>query len=203
VALDARRRLFVSEYLVLLSAPKAAVRAGFQPKMGSLLLKEPEVASLIEKGVERRQRMLEISAERVLGELGTLAFSDARKLFRDDGSLVPPNEWSDEIAGAVSSVEVDEKYDWIGTGQDREKVQVGFTKKVKLWDKSGALQMLGKHFQLWQDQAERRVDEMDADARVLRAAALIAAGLARIREKEALPALPASEATVEAGHGDE
>jgi hypothetical protein len=47
------------------------------------------------------------------------------------------------------------------------------------------------------------VDEMDADARVLRAAALIAAGLARIREKEALPALPASEATVEAGHGDE
>lgn len=203
MALDARRRLFVSEYLVLLSASKAAVRAGYQPKMGSLLLKEPEVHALVERGLERRQRMLEISAEKVIGELGALAFSDPRKLFRDDGSMLPPSDWPDEVASAVSSIEVNELFDWQDNGAGREKVQVGFTKKLKLWDKPAALQMLGKHFQLWQDQAERRVDEMSEDERVLRAATLIAAGLARLKAKEALGALPASEATVEAAHGDE
>lgn len=186
--MDARRRLFLKEYFVDLKASRAAERAGFTAAMGTRLLKEPEVALAVEKALAQRERALEINADKVLAEIGGIAFSDVRKLFREDGSLLPPNEFPDDMAGAVSSVEVEELFEWQpkDDGRGKEKVQVGFTKKLKLWDKPAALTMLGKHFKLWAEQVDVTVSAMSEEERLLRAEALVALGLARARERNLL-----------------
>jgi phage terminase small subunit len=186
---DARRRLFVKEYFVDLKSTKAAERAGFSPALGPKLLKEPEVHAEVEKQLALRERAIEVTADRALAEIGTIAFSDIRKIFRADGSLLPPAEFPDDIAGAISSVEVDELFEWQPRedgGRGKEKVQVGFTKKLKLWDKPAALTMLGKHFKLWSEQVEVTVNAMSEEERLLRVEALIVTGLARAREKAML-----------------
>jgi phage terminase small subunit len=181
---DARRRLFVKEYFVDLESSKAAKRAGFSTAMGRKLLMEPEVRAEVERQLARRGRAIEVPAE-----IGAIAFSDIRKVFRPDGSLLPPADFPDDMAGAISSVEVDELFEWQPRedgGRGKEKVQVGFTKKLKLWDKPAALTMLGKHFKLWADQVEVTVNAMSEEERLLRVEALIVAGLARAREKAML-----------------
>jgi phage terminase small subunit len=186
---DARRRLFVKEYFVDLESSKAAKRAGFSTAMGRKLLMEPEVHAEVERQLALRERAIEVTADRALAEIGAIAFSDIRKVFRPDGSLLPPADFPDDMAGAISSVEVDELFEWQPRedgGRGKEKVQVGFTKKLKLWDKPAALTMLGKHFKLWADQVEVTVNAMSEEERLLRVEALIVAGLARAREKAML-----------------
>lgn len=73
----------------------------------------------------------------------TLANADLRKLFDPNGGLLPVEKWPDDVAQFVSSIEVDELYE--GTGKGRQ--QIGWTKKVKLWDKLKALEQLAKHFE--------------------------------------------------------
>lgn len=184
LSLDGRRRVFVREYMIDLDGARAAVAAGLAKKANAAtvsknLLQEPLVALAIEDILRQRERALLRDADRILNELAVVGFSDARKLFRDDGSLKPPNEWPDEIAGAVASVEVDELFE--GSGRDR--VQVGFTKKVKFWNKNEALSLLGKNLKLFGDVVTIRLETMTDEERALRAEALIRAGLTRAREQ--------------------
>lgn len=78
--------------------------------------------------------------QRVLKELALIGTVDIRRIFRDDGGLLPPNEWPEDVARAISAVDIEELYE--GTGRDRQ--QVGFTKKIKMNDKLRALELIGK-----------------------------------------------------------
>lgn len=86
---------------------------------------------------ERKEYMMQF----LFDQFKTLAESDLRKLFNEDGSMKAVHEWPENAAQWVSAVEVDELFE--GTGKERQ--QVGFTKKVKLWDKMKALESLAKH----------------------------------------------------------
>lgn len=77
---------------------------------------------------------------RLLQEIRAISFVDIRQLFNEDHSLKPPSEWPDDVAAAIAGIEVDELYE--GVGQERERI--GDTKKVKMFDKLKALEMLGK-----------------------------------------------------------
>lgn len=79
--------------------------------------------------------------EMVLGEARLLARFDLRQLYEKDGSLKNVADLDPQTARAVQSIDVDELFE--GTGKERE--QVGFTKKVKLWDKMKALEQLMKN----------------------------------------------------------
>ena len=76
--LSDKRERFVREYLVDLNATRAATRAGYSPKtadrQGHRLLKNAEVATRVADLTEAMSEKLEITAERVLQELGTIAF---------------------------------------------------------------------------------------------------------------------------------
>jgi phage terminase small subunit len=90
------------------------------------------------------QRIADMLAEaidpnRVLREAGRLAYSDIRQLFDGEGNFLPINQWPDDIARAVSSVEVVKKNVTTGDGK------VDDVLKVRLWDKTGRLQDLMKH----------------------------------------------------------
>jgi phage terminase small subunit len=197
--LDGRRRLFVKEYFLDRNGSRAAQAAGFKPTDAHRLLQEVPVAEAIEDLTRKRLATLERDGERVLQEFASLGFSDVRKLFGEDGKLLPPKEWPDDIAGAVSSIETEELYD--GHGKDR--TWIGYTRKVKLWNKTDALRALGEHLKLFDKVVTIRLEAMTDEERALRAEALIAAGLARAQEKtlaaqavvevDAIPVLPPHE----------
>lgn len=152
--LNEKQRLFAKEYLVDLNASKAALRAGYAAasayNQGHELLKNEFVQSVIQEEMDKRAAKVDLSAEKVLTEILKLATSDLRKLFDDKGGLLPPEKWPDDVAASVSSIEIDELFD--GFGQDRH--QIGFTKKVRLWDKTKSLELLGRHLKLFTDKLE-------------------------------------------------
>lgn len=87
----------------------------------------------------------EWAREAVLLELRRIGHADIRKLYDDDGNLKDPSEWPTEVAKFVSSIEVNELFE--GSGKDRE--HVGYIKKVKLWNKEKALELLGKNIKMF------------------------------------------------------
>ena len=76
-------------------------------------------------------------------ELSAILRSDPRKVFGEDGQMIPVHLWSDEVAAAVSSVEVIEM-----AGDDDQKPAT--VKKVKFWDKNSAIDKAMKHMGLFE-----------------------------------------------------
>ncbi len=89
---------------------------------------------------QRVQDMLAeaIDPDRVLRESARLAYSDIRQLFKDN-RLLPMDEWPDDVARAVSSVEVVRRNVDSGDGHTDDVI------KLRLWDKVSKLTNLMKH----------------------------------------------------------
>ena len=140
-----KQRLFISEYQVDFNGTKAAIRAGYSPKRASemayQLLQIPTVRKALDRAMEERLRKIGVRADRVLTEIARVAFSDLRKLYDEAGRLKLPREWPEEAAGAVAGVDVVEEFE--GKGKDR--TLIGYTKKVRTYDKVRALELLSKH----------------------------------------------------------
>lgn len=145
MALTDKQRLFCAEYIVDLNATQAAIRAGYSEhtarQMGTENLSKPVISAEIERLKAERLQRVGITADRVLIELARLAYSDPRKLYREDGSMKPPAEWDDDTAASVSAVETEEH-----GGDDPATVR-----RVKRWDKKSALELLGKHLGIFAD----------------------------------------------------
>lgn len=92
----------------------------------------------------------EWTKEVLLRELRSIATSDLREMFNEHGRLKPPAEWPDSITRAIASVETFEEFQ--GAGKDRE--YIGDTKKLKLWDKTKSLELIGKTMALFVDRKE-------------------------------------------------
>jgi len=163
--LTPKQERFVDEYLVDLNATQSAIRAGYSEKtahsIGHENLRKPEIQALIERKRSKTAARLEVTRERVVNELARIAFSDIRsvvkwgriKLQASDGipevvydiDLIPSEEISDDAAAAVAEV---------------RKTREGLS--IKLLDKKGALDSLGKHLGLFQagdeDEPPKRIE---------------------------------------------
>ncbi len=141
MALTAKQQRFVDEYLKDLNGTQAAIRAGYSAKSAAVIAAEnlikPNVQVAISECMQQRSSRTGITADRVLQELGRLAFLDIRKAYNADGSLKPVHELDDDTAAAVAGMDVAE----IGSGED----VIGFVKKIKLSDKKGALELVMRH----------------------------------------------------------
>ena len=112
--------------------------------MAHHLLKNANVqARLLELQREAAARA-EITEARVMRELGRVAFSDLRDYYAENGTMKPTHEWSTQQARAVAAIEVEETF----AGKGKDRVWTGYVKRVKLWDKMVALNMLAKHFKI-------------------------------------------------------
>lgn len=142
---------FCKEYIKDLNATQAAIRAGYKEKaakaQGSKLLTNDDISCRVQSLMDKRSKKVEVEADTILRELLKLATSDLRQMFHEDGRLLEPHEWPDSVAGAISSIEVFEEFEWEGG----KKKKIGQTKKIRLWDKTKGLQLLGKHLQLFND----------------------------------------------------
>ena len=150
---DAQKR-FCDEYLIDLNATRAYKVAYKRCKKdetanvnGSKLLRNTKVKEYIAQKQAEIQKRTEITQDKVLKELAKIAFGDIRKLYTENGALRNIIDLEDDIAGAISGVETFEEYE--GRGADRE--YIGDTKKVKMIDKTKALELIGKHLGMFKE----------------------------------------------------
>lgn len=145
------------------NATQAAVSAGYKPgdaakKAGYRLSTDVHVAKALEarraEALAKAQEITGISVERTLKELGRIAYFDVRRLYREDGSLKPIHEWDDDCAAAVAAI--DQVEEFAGKGEDR--ALIGYTKKVRVFDKNSAIEKAMKHLGLFEKDNRQKTD---------------------------------------------
>lgn len=151
--LSPRARQFAYEYIINKNGTQAAIRAGYSPKtadqQASRLLTNVKVQALINELIEAQSMRTLVTADRVLHELARLGFADFRKIFDDNGRLLPAHMLGDDIAASVSSIEVVTKQ-----APGGEPTDVDYISKIKFWDKRASLEALGRHLKLFTDKHE-------------------------------------------------
>lgn len=142
--LTEKQELFCQAYMVDFNATKAAKEAGYSEDTAYAIgwenLRKPEIQARIAQLRAEMGKNFNITRERIAQELAKIGFGNLRAIFDDRGNLKPVEEWDDDTAALVSSIETDEL--WAGAKGERE--QIGVTRKVKQWDKVRALEQLAK-----------------------------------------------------------
>lgn len=162
--LTPKQQRFVDEYLINLNATQAAIKAGYSAKtayaIGNENLSKPEIVAAISKAKAKRAAKTEITAERVLEELGRIAFANAGDFFnwgpdgitiRDKGDLTREQQ---SIVAEVAQTTT--KY--------------GGSVRVKLHDKMAALNLLAKHTGVDPNKVKLGIDPDDPLAALIKAA---------------------------------
>lgn len=150
--LTAKRRRFVSEYLKDQNATQAAIRAGYSRKtaraIGSRLLTEVDVQQAIALRLEKH----EVTADRVVGELAKMGFSNLLDYVVIDADGEPRTDFglvSRDQAAAIREITIDLYTE--GRGAEARRVK---RVRFRLCDKLGALALLGKYLNLFTDKGE-------------------------------------------------
>lgn len=160
-SLSLEHQRFVDEYLIDYNATRAYLRcpayAGVTYESaqtaGPRLLGNVRIKAAIEERQADTRKRLELTKDNVLRQLARMAMGDPRRLYRDDGTLKQPNELDDECAAMVQQIEVFEEF--AGRGNERELI--GYTKKVRLVDRKGALELAMKNLGLVKEKVEHDV----------------------------------------------
>lgn len=141
--LTAKQQRFVDEYLIDLNATQAAIRAGYSTdtamEQGYQLLQKTSVSNAVSQAMAHRSRRTGITQDRVLRELAKIAFVNANDVIDTDSATVRQNA-VDEDLSCIQSVKVKTSESNTGSSIERE---------IKLADKLRALELLGKHFGLF------------------------------------------------------
>lgn len=130
MALTAKQRQFVVEYLIDLNATQAALRAGYSARGAKdqawQLMQRPDITEAIEQAKEARNKRVQVDADYVLQRLTDIDQMDLAAIHGDDGKLLPIRQWP--LIWRQMVKEVDMK-----------------SGKVKFHDKLRALELIGKH----------------------------------------------------------
>jgi phage terminase small subunit len=141
-----KQERFVEEYLVDLNATQAAIRAGYSARtareIGRENLDKPDIQEALQTAFAARSKRVEVDQDWVVRRLARIADLDLRKLFTEDGRLRPIHDLPEDVAGAISSVDVIKRKD------DAEEY------RVRLPDRIRALDLLGRHLGMFRDRVE-------------------------------------------------
>ena len=146
MTLSPKQRRFVEEYLLDLNAAHAASRAGYSRhranQMGYENLAKPEIAAAIRAAQDERARRTQVTADRVVAELASVAFFDPVALCGvkgpDDVADLPP-----EVRRAIVGWSWDKRGNFV----------------LKLASKTTGLEMLGRHLGMFKDRVEHDVTD--------------------------------------------
>lgn len=142
-----RREQFARRYVIHKNAARAyrevyGAEGATAEVNGSRMLSNAKVAARVAELEAESLKRLEITKDKVEREIAAMAFIDIRGFYNENGTLKPPQEWTEQQAAAVASMEVEELYE--GSGKDR--TWIGYVKKIKLWSRLEANALLGaKH----------------------------------------------------------
>lgn len=147
--LKPKQELFCQEFLKDMSGLGAAKRAGYgktdrsSSVYASTALRNVNIQRRIKELNEQRQKLTGVTPEFVLQELMKLATVDLADCYDEEGNLLNIKHIPKATRAAMNGIDVHE---------DREGN--GSTKKVKLYDKTKALEMIGRHLKLFTDKVE-------------------------------------------------
>jgi hypothetical protein len=155
---------FARRYVQCFHAERAALQSGYASKFaGARLLTKPEIAARVRELNEAMLKASDITAARVMLELGRVAFADIRQVFDDKGHLIPIHELSDDAAASIAGIEHESKFERsteleldLATGEMVPVVKRIETRtaKIKRFNKDAALGTLAKHFKLVGDEGD-------------------------------------------------
>lgn len=154
MGLTEKKKRFAQQYVVDLNGSAAAIRAGYPERSSRSrackLLAEPEVQSYVQELQAEKAKRCEITADRVLQELGKLGFANMADYLTVDGKgIVQVNlaKMSREQAAAVQELIVEEYTERDEKGRPRAVQRI----KFKLHDKRGPLGDIGKHLGMFRE----------------------------------------------------
>lgn len=150
IQLTKKEERFCHEYMVDLNGTAAATRAGYSAKtakvIASTLLSKEKIRFNIAKLQQRALQRIDLTAERVLYELASLAFSNMADYMQIGSDGLPQIDLSkltkDQWAAITEFTE-----DSTGGQGDGEKRLV-LRHRIKLGSKVQALELLAQHFKL-------------------------------------------------------
>lgn len=135
-----KRKRFCHEYVVDFNGRQAAIRSGYSEKtatgQASMILDDPIVQKYLQKLLAKQEAKIEVTAQRVIDELASLAFHDIGNYYKRNkrGRLVLKelDELTESQRSAVS------EYD------PKKKI-------LKLYCKDPSLDKLGKYLKLFSE----------------------------------------------------
>lgn len=176
--LTPKEAVFVREYLIDLDPKRAAITAGFSATVAASKAYQwvsngkvkPHVYAAIQSAMDARANRTEITADRVLKELAKLGFADLGNViewgtrevsigYDDDGKKLSPADFGDavvvhkEMAAFVDAVDSADLPDEVRAAV----AEVALTKdglRIKMHDKKGALETIGRHLGMFKDKVE-------------------------------------------------
>ena len=161
--LNDRHEAFCRFYVTHWNATKAGAQVGYARASALNLINDPRITARVRELVAMQLTNADITAERIMLELGRVALADVRQLYRKDGSMIPIHEIGDDAAAAIAGFqfeqellpEMEETIDLV-TGEvvTVKRWKTIRTTKVKRFDKNQALQTLAKHFKIIGDEGE-------------------------------------------------
>lgn len=154
--LTKREERFIEEFMTDLNGTKAAVRAGFTKNeraasvQASHLLANPKIKKLIDERQAARIAEARLSAQYVIDRMLEIDQLDVEDIFNDEMELKPLKEWPSAWRRYLNGMEVMELF--AGRGDLRK--QIGVLKKIKWPDKTKNLELLGRHFGVFNDKLQ-------------------------------------------------
>ena len=148
-----RYELFAREYVIDLNGTRAAIAAGYSERtaneQASRLLANRKVRVIVERLQSQRASKLELKAEQVVEELRRLAFSNMQDYMRVNEDGWPELDLSTLTRDQAAAIQ-EFSEDATGGQNDGERRLV-LRRRFKLADKGRALEMLGRHLGMFQD----------------------------------------------------
>lgn len=156
--LNPKQQRFVSEYLIDLNGTQAARRAGYSPatanEQASRLLADDNIRQAVKEKMAEREARTEITQDRVLKEFAKIGFADLRRAVTWGSAIEFDEESGDaQIANGIAlrdSKDIDD--DTAAAIAEVSQTKEGF--KIKLHDKKGALESIGRHLGMFKDKME-------------------------------------------------
>lgn len=139
LTLDDKQQAFVNEYMVDFNCTEAAKRASYDAPgaTGRRLLNTAAIRFIIMCRQLELRDISQVTSQAVLNELSRIAFADIGDFVEFDNSIVTLKDSSKVDTSMISEV---------------QSTQYGV--KIKLHNKSSALEMLGKHLGMFREKVE-------------------------------------------------
>lgn len=143
-ALTNKQHLVIDALVAGKTNEEAGKAAGVTYDGVRAMLAQPKVRTELERRraeiQQKVQQSTQLTAEDLVRELIPLLTFDIRTIFNNDGDLLPLDQWPAGAGKAVASLEIEALFS--GAGKDR--IQIGFNKRVRLWSKTDAADRLAK-----------------------------------------------------------
>lgn len=150
--LTRQQRIFADEFIITGNKKQSAIKAGVKARsaatIGGRLFNNVDVLTYIQQRKGQVVKKIEddygTTINDLIRELAAIARFDPRKMYDENGVLIPIHKLDEMTARGIAGFEVREV-------TDSDGALIGYDKKVKIASKVAAIELLGRHLRMWAD----------------------------------------------------